>query len=95
VPNPPPAKGGTAVSVSAGTAAVAAPDTRTDVQTYLDEIAPASIVGRMMKFDTKGGRFFTADDDQEISADDASRHARIALAAGIRAAPRSVRWLMV
>ena len=68
--NPPPTKGGTAVSVSAGTAAVAVPDTRTHVQTYLDEIAPASIVGRMVKFDTKGGQFFTADDDEEISADD-------------------------
>jgi hypothetical protein len=68
--NPPPTKGGTAVSVSAGTAAVAVSDTRTHVQTYLDEIAPASIVGRMVKFDAKSGRFFTADDDEEISADD-------------------------
>lgn len=68
--NPPPTKGGTAVSVAAGTAAVAVPETRTPVQTYLDEIAPASIVGRMVKFDTKGGQFFTADDDEEISADD-------------------------
>jgi hypothetical protein len=68
--NPPPTKGGTPVSVAAATAAVAVPDTRTPVQTYLDEIAPASIVGRMVKFDTKGGRFFTADDGEEISADD-------------------------
>src|SRR4029453_3035774 len=68
--NPPPTKGGTAVSAAAGAAAVAVPDTRTPVQTYLDEIAPASIVGRMVKFDTKGGRFFTPDDDEEISADE-------------------------
>jgi hypothetical protein len=68
--NPPPAKRGIAVSVAAGAAAAAVPDTRTPVQTYLDEIAPASIIGRMVKFDSKGGRFFTADDDEEISADD-------------------------
>jgi len=70
VQNPPPTKSGTAVSVAAGATAVAVPDTQTPVQTYLDEIAPASIVGRMVKFDTKGGRFFTADDDEEISADE-------------------------
>src|SRR5262245_2436342 len=48
--NPPPTKGSAAISVAAGTAAVAMPDTRTPVQTYLNEIAPASIVGRMIKF---------------------------------------------
>jgi len=58
------------VPVETANAAVAMPDTRTPVQSYLDEIAPASIVGPMIKFDTKGGRFFTADDDEEISAEE-------------------------
>ena len=44
----------------------ALPDTRTTVQTYLDEVAPASIVGRMIKF-TKEGAFVTADDAEQIS----------------------------
>ena len=48
--------------------AVAAPDTRTGVQKYLDEIAPASIVGRPVKF-SKEGKFITADDDAEIGDD--------------------------
>ena len=43
-------------------------DTRTPVQAYLDEIAPASIVGRMVKF-SKEGEFVTADDDEEIGDD--------------------------
>jgi hypothetical protein len=36
----------------------ATPDNRTYVQRYLDEVAPASIVGRMVKFDGKEGRYF-------------------------------------
>ena len=32
---------------------------------YLDEIAPANIVGRMIKF-SKDGKFFTPDDEGEI-----------------------------
>ena len=55
--NPPPAKRGIAVSVAAGAAAAAVPDTRTPVQTYLDEIAPASIIGRMVELNSKGGDF--------------------------------------
>ena len=66
--NPPPTKGGTAVSVAAITATAAIPDTRTPVQTYLDEIAPTSVIGQMIKIDTKDGRFFTADAAEEISA---------------------------
>ena len=42
--------------------AVAVPDNRPDIDRYLDEIAPASIVGRMVKF-SKEGMFVTADDD--------------------------------
>jgi hypothetical protein len=39
-----------------GSTAVATPDTRTDVQRYVDEIAPSSIAGRMIKF-SKEGKF--------------------------------------
>lgn len=56
---------GTAVA-PAKTTAVAAPDTRTPQQQYLDEIAPAAIVGRLIKFG-KDGTFITADDDGEVS----------------------------
>jgi hypothetical protein len=51
--------------VPAGTTAVAVPDNRTPHERYLDEIAPASIVGRLMKF-SKEGTFVTADDDEPI-----------------------------
>lgn len=45
------------------------PDTRTAVQQYLDEVAPASIVGRMIKFGKEGT--FTTPDDGETIADTA------------------------
>jgi hypothetical protein len=48
--------------------AVAAPDNRNAVQKYLDEISPASIVGRMIKFN-KEGKFVTSDDDTVIGED--------------------------
>jgi len=48
--------------------AVAAPDARSSVQKYLDEVAPANIVGRMIKF-SKEGKFVTSDDDESISGD--------------------------
>jgi hypothetical protein len=44
---------------------VAAPDTRSFEQRYIDEIAPANIVGRMIKFG-KDGAFITADDDEPV-----------------------------
>jgi hypothetical protein len=44
------------------------PDNRTPVQQYLDEVAPAMIVGRMVKF-AKEGEFKTPDDDAAISDD--------------------------
>jgi hypothetical protein len=49
--------------------AVAVPDTRTSVQSYLDEVAPSSIVGRMIRFDGKAGVFITPDDEGEIKDD--------------------------
>jgi hypothetical protein len=47
------------------TITVALPDNRTDVQRYLDDIAPASIVGRLVKFG-KEGKFVYADDDTAV-----------------------------
>jgi hypothetical protein len=44
----------------------AVPDTRTSTQAYLDEIAPGTIVGRMVKF-TKDGKFATSDDGETIA----------------------------
>ena len=47
-------------------AAVAVPDNRSYVQRYLDDVAPASLVGRRIKF-SKEGDFVTADDGEDIS----------------------------
>ena len=54
-----------AVTNGKGTA-VAVPDSRTSVQAYLDEVAPASIVGRMVKFG-KEGTFSYRDNGDTIS----------------------------
>jgi hypothetical protein len=48
--------------------AVAVPDSRTPMQAYLDEVAPASMVGRLIKF-SKDGTFCTADDTEPVSDD--------------------------
>jgi hypothetical protein len=40
-------------------------DTRTPRQRYFDEVAPTSIVGRLIKF-SKDGVFVTSDDDQPV-----------------------------
>ena len=55
-----------AVKAAAGAVAAPAPDTRNEVQRYIDEVAPANIVGRMIKF-SKDGKFVTADDDEPIA----------------------------
>jgi hypothetical protein len=39
------------------------------VQAYLDEVAPVSIVGRMVKFNHKQSNFITTDDDAAIPED--------------------------
>jgi hypothetical protein len=44
------------------------PDNRTAAQRYIDEIAPASIVGRMIKF-SKDGTFVTRDDGEVVGDD--------------------------
>lgn len=65
---PMPAKtAGVSVPTKSANTAVAmpAPDTRTDVQKYLDEVAPASIVGRLIKF-SKDAKFVLADTDELV-----------------------------
>ena len=47
---------------------VVVPDNRDYAERYLDEVAPVSIVGRMIKFG-KDGEFFTHDDGAGISED--------------------------
>ena len=46
----------------------AVPDTRTPQQKYLDEIAPSSFVGALVKF-SKDGKFVIAESGEEISPD--------------------------
>jgi hypothetical protein len=45
---------------------VTTPDNRPYTARYLDEVSPASMVGRMLKFNGKDGRFLTPDDGQEV-----------------------------
>jgi hypothetical protein len=54
--------------VPAAKQAVAMPDDRTSVQQYVDEIAPSSIAGRLIKF-SKNGEFVFADTDEVVSSD--------------------------
>jgi hypothetical protein len=49
--------------------AVTIPDNRTPEQKYIDEIAPSSIAGKLIKF-SKEGEFVVAETDEELSADD-------------------------
>jgi hypothetical protein len=49
--------------------AVAVPDTRSPREQYLDDIAPAAIVGRMIRFDGKAGRYITTDDDEPVAVE--------------------------
>jgi hypothetical protein len=56
-----------AVAVRQSTA-VTKPDNRDYRSRYLDDVAPASIVGRMVKF-SKEGKFVTHDDGEEIDED--------------------------
>jgi hypothetical protein len=46
--------------------ALAVPDNRSPLDAYLDEVAPATIAGRMVKF-TKNGEYATTDDDTVLS----------------------------
>jgi hypothetical protein len=60
-----PAPANAAVPAIVANTAVALPDNRPPIQKYIDEIAPANIVGRMIKF-SKEGQFVTADDDEPV-----------------------------
>ena len=53
---------------SAGTVVAAPPDTRTEIQKYVDEIAPSGITGRLIKFG-KAGTFVFADDGEAVPED--------------------------
>ena len=44
-------------------------DTRTDIERYIDEIAPSTIAGQMVKF-SKEGKFIVAETEEEISPDE-------------------------
>jgi len=55
----------TAVTPAKSATAVAVPDNRTEVQKYLDEIAPPGFAGRLIKF-SKEGVFATADDGEPV-----------------------------
>jgi hypothetical protein len=57
-----------ALPAVAANTAIAAPDNRTDVQRYVDDVAPASIAGRVIRFN-KDGHFITPDDDTVIGDD--------------------------
>jgi hypothetical protein len=57
-----------AVAPRPASTAVAPPDNRTNVQRYLDEVAPASMVGRQIK-STKEHVFVTADDGDPVADD--------------------------
>jgi hypothetical protein len=45
----------------------ATPDNRNARQRYLDEVAPSGIVGRLVKFDGKEGKFIFVDTEETIS----------------------------
>jgi hypothetical protein len=57
-----------AAAINGGTA-VAAPDTRSTVEQYLDEIAPPGMAGHLTKF-TKDGEFKTKDTEEVIGEDE-------------------------
>lgn len=59
----------TTVAPRPATTLPAAPDTRTSVQRYLDEVSPSMIVGRLLKF-SKEGKFVVDDTKEEIGPDE-------------------------
>src|SRR5262245_34879314 len=66
--NAPSGNGANALTVTKGTA-LAVPSNQDAVQAYLSEVAPASIVGRMVKFNSKQSNFVTSDDGEAIAED--------------------------
>jgi hypothetical protein len=45
---------------------VTPPDTRTEVEKYADEIAPSAVVGQLIKFNGKIGKFVIAESEEEV-----------------------------
>src|SRR5262245_6601047 len=48
----------------------ATPDSRSPRQRYLDDVAPSGLVGRLVRFDGKAGRYLFADTEETVSADE-------------------------
>jgi hypothetical protein len=63
------ATGNAVAPVPATSTTLAVPDTRTPAQRYIDEVAPANMAGRLIKF-SKDGVFITSDDGEAINEDD-------------------------
>jgi hypothetical protein len=63
-------KGASALPATRNAALPDAPDHRNARQRLLDDVAPSGIVGRLARFDGKGGRFLFVDTDETISADE-------------------------
>jgi hypothetical protein len=59
---------GTAVA-PANSTAVAMPDSRNEVEKYIDDISPNQMAGRLIRFDGKKGEFLTLDDGEPILKD--------------------------
>ena len=45
---------------------VAPPDTRTEVEKYADQVAPSAVVGELIKFNGKTGKFVIASSEEEV-----------------------------
>jgi hypothetical protein len=58
-----------AVAAKAGTPVAMPPDNRSEVEKYVDEIAPSAIAGQMVKF-SKDGKFVVSETDEEIGPDE-------------------------
>jgi len=53
----------------AKTTAVVVPDNRSNVERYINDIAPNQVAGRRVKFDGKQGEFHTIDDGEPVAED--------------------------
>jgi hypothetical protein len=55
--------------VAASVPAAMPPDTRTDIEKYLDEVAPTTIAGQLVKFGGKDGKFLIVESGEEVNPD--------------------------
>lgn len=58
-----------AIVKQASLPATLGPDTRSPAERYVDEVAPSSIAGQLVKF-SKEGKFVVSDTDEELSPED-------------------------